>query len=108
MCSCLIFIGTKRPKKSDSETNPWQSLRKKQWKIPQETSRLCFSFYRPLNFFKSVIIKNKKMPELKVNQDTCIGCGACESICPKFFKLENGKSTVIAQPEESDKSAVEE
>jgi len=48
------------------------------------------------------------MPELKVNQDTCIGCGACESICPKFFKLENGKSTVIAQPEESDKSAVEE
>jgi ferredoxin len=48
------------------------------------------------------------MSELKVNQDTCIGCGACEAACPKFFKLENGKSTVIAQPEESDKSAVEE
>jgi ferredoxin len=48
------------------------------------------------------------MPELKVNQDTCIGCGACESVCPKFFKLENGKSNVIVQPEESDKDSVEE
>ena len=36
------------------------------------------------------------MPKPKVNQELCIGCGTCESICPKVFKLENGKSTVIA------------
>ncbi|OGI23755.1 MAG: ferredoxin [Candidatus Moranbacteria bacterium RIFCSPHIGHO2_12_FULL_40_10] len=32
-----------------------------------------------------------------VNQDICIGCGTCESICPKVFKVENGKSRVIAE-----------
>ena len=31
---------------------------------------------------------------LKVN-DSCIGCGACVSICPEVFELnENGKSIV--------------
>jgi len=36
------------------------------------------------------------MPKAKVNQDLCIGCGTCEGLCPKVFKLQNGKSTVIA------------
>jgi len=32
----------------------------------------------------------------KVNKELCIGCGACESICPKVFKVEeDGKSHVI-------------
>jgi len=31
---------------------------------------------------------------VKVNQKKCIGCGMCVSICPKVFKLENGKSKV--------------
>lgn len=30
-----------------------------------------------------------------VNQDICIGCGTCESLCPKVFKVENGKSHVV-------------
>lgn len=30
-----------------------------------------------------------------VDQDICIGCGACEMICPAVFKLNDGKSTVI-------------
>ncbi len=36
------------------------------------------------------------MPKTKVNEDLCIGCGTCESICPKVFKVEDGKSHVIA------------
>lgn len=32
-----------------------------------------------------------------VNHDICIGCGTCESLCPSVFKMENGKSNVIAQ-----------
>jgi ferredoxin len=33
---------------------------------------------------------------VKVNQDLCIGCGACASLCPDVFKLgESGKSEVI-------------
>jgi ferredoxin len=36
------------------------------------------------------------MSKIKVNEELCIGCGACESICPNVFKLEDGKSKVIA------------
>jgi len=36
------------------------------------------------------------MTKAKVNQEICIGCGTCESLCPKIFKLENGKSQVIS------------
>ncbi|GBE16294.1 ferredoxin [bacterium BMS3Abin15] len=32
-----------------------------------------------------------------VNQEICIGCGTCESFCPEVFKIENGKSGVIAE-----------
>lgn len=34
---------------------------------------------------------------IKVNEDLCIGCGACESMCPKVFKVEDGKSKVISE-----------
>ena len=30
-----------------------------------------------------------------VNQEICIGCGACEGVCPEVFKLDDGKSEVI-------------
>jgi len=36
------------------------------------------------------------MAKCEVNHDLCIGCGTCESICPKSFKLVDGKSTVIS------------
>ncbi len=32
-----------------------------------------------------------------VNEDLCIGCGTCESLCPSVFKMEGGKSHVIAE-----------
>lgn len=35
---------------------------------------------------------------IKVNQDLCIGCGACIATCADVFKLgESGKSEVISQ-----------
>ncbi len=35
---------------------------------------------------------------ISVNQETCIGCGACAAVCPQTFKLnDNGKSEVISQ-----------
>lgn len=34
----------------------------------------------------------------KVNQDGCIGCGACEQLCPKVFRLnENGVAEVYEE-----------
>ena len=33
-----------------------------------------------------------------VNRDNCIGCGACEAICPKVFQLDDeGLSKVICE-----------
>ena len=33
--------------------------------------------------------------KLKVNEDVCIGCGACQAICPDCFELnDEGIATV--------------
>ncbi|EKE10847.1 MAG: hypothetical protein ACD_15C00193G0008 [uncultured bacterium] len=38
------------------------------------------------------------MSKVRVNEDLCIGCGTCESLCPNVFKIEeDGKSHVISQ-----------
>jgi ferredoxin len=33
-----------------------------------------------------------------VNQDLCVGCGACESTCPEVFELVDDKSQVKLDP----------
>ncbi len=35
--------------------------------------------------------------EISVDEDKCIGCGACEEICPMVFHVDesSGKSNVI-------------
>ena len=34
----------------------------------------------------------------KVDQDLCIGCGACEATCPEVFELVDDKSQVKLTP----------
>ena len=43
-----------------------------------------------------------------VNRDNCIGCGACEAICPEVFQLDDeGLSTVICDNfEEVDENTI--
>lgn len=45
-----------------------------------------------------------------VNRDNCIGCGACEAICPEVFQLDDeGLSTVVCENfEEVDESTIKE
>lgn len=38
--------------------------------------------------------------KVSVDQDKCIGCGACASLCPEVFELKDGKS--YAKKEETD------
>lgn len=38
------------------------------------------------------------MQKPKVDQEKCIGCGMCASLCPKVFKImEDGKAHVISE-----------
>lgn len=37
--------------------------------------------------------------------ENCIGCGVCESIAGKIFKVEDGMSHVIQQPETDEEIA---
>jgi len=38
------------------------------------------------------------MTKITVDEDVCIGCGACVSACPECFELnEDGKSVVTNQ-----------
>lgn len=36
---------------------------------------------------------------VSINKETCIGCGACASLCPKTFQLnqDEGKAEVVSQ-----------
>lgn len=43
---------------------------------------------------------------VKVDQNTCIGCGACASLCPDIFELnDEGKSTVKQEEPEDEACA---
>ena len=38
-----------------------------------------------------------------VNRDNCIGCGACEAVCPEVFQLDDdGISSVICDTVNTD------
>jgi ferredoxin len=38
------------------------------------------------------------MVKVKLDKSKCIGCGACEAICPITFELKDGKAIVKKQP----------
>ncbi len=49
--------------------------------------------------------------KVKVNEDACIGCGACTAVCPNVFTFSDDGSHAVAKVEEvneADKEAVNE
>ena len=47
--------------------------------------------------------------KVKVNNNECIGCGACVAVCPKVFEMsDDGYAVAKAVVEEEDKAACEE
>ncbi|MBI2630124.1 ferredoxin [Candidatus Pacearchaeota archaeon] len=45
--------------------------------------------------------------KIKVDKEKCIGCGACEAICPEIFKMEDGKAKVIGKESKCTKEAAD-
>ena len=45
-----------------------------------------------------VKIKMAKSYIIKVDEEKCIGCGACVSVCPKTFELKEGIAIVKRSP----------
>ena len=44
--------------------------------------------------------------KVRVSHDFCMGCGPCEQICPKVFKIENNRCRVLVDhvpPEDEEK-----
>ncbi len=52
------------------------------------------------------ISHNLKNMKITITED-CIGCGTCEALCPKIFKVVDGIAMVIKEPEEADKCVKE-
>ena len=48
--------------------------------------------------------------KLKVDENLCIGCGACEAVCPKCFRVnDEGVAEVIVKeiPKELEEKAID-
>ena len=48
--------------------------------------------------------------KLKVDKDLCIGCGACQAVCPEVFEIEDdGLATTIVDevPNEIEDDAID-
>ena len=39
------------------------------------------------------------MVKIKIDKELCIGCGACEAICPKSFVLKSDRKAYAKQAE---------
>ena len=37
--------------------------------------------------------------KVKINRDTCIGCGVCETLCPEMFEMDD-ENIAVAKRED--------
>lgn len=46
--------------------------------------------------------------KLKVNEDLCIGCGACQAVCPEVFEVDELAKTIVdTVPKEVEEDAID-
>jgi len=43
----------------------------------------------------------------KIDEEKCIGCGLCASICPKVFEMKDSKAVTIADCKANDDNCKE-
>jgi ferredoxin len=48
------------------------------------------------------------MAKIILERQKCIGCGSCEAVCPKYFKLvEDGKATLLGSKSQGENFELE-
>ncbi|MBU3912979.1 MAG: ferredoxin [Nanoarchaeota archaeon] len=47
------------------------------------------------------------MAKIKIDKEKCIGCGACEAVCPESFKMDDGKAKFTGKTGKCAKEAVD-
>ena len=52
--------------------------------------------------------EEKEPTNIKVDADTCIGCGTCEGIAPDFFKVIDGVAHPLKSFEPGEEEEIEE
>lgn len=45
---------------------------------------------------------------VKINKETCIGCGSCESLCPEVFEMKDDMKAYIKSGADTKKPCVKE
>lgn len=63
----------------------------------------------PLLFNYQPEIMRIKMKEVEIDQDECIGCGACVELCPDIFAFnEKENKAYVTTPDSGDEQCIEE
>jgi len=50
---------------------------------------------------------SEEKENLRVNEDLCIGCGACQSFAPEYFDASEGVAKVIKDYDQEDRESIE-
>ena len=46
--------------------------------------------------------------KLKVNEEMCIGCGACRAVCPEVFEVDGVAHTIVEEiPKDLEEEALD-
>ncbi len=49
------------------------------------------------------------MKQVKIDQDECIGCGACVELCPDIFAFDDDQNKAfVTSPEEGNQECINE
>lgn len=46
--------------------------------------------------------------KIKINQETCIGCGSCQAVCPDCFELNQENKAIVKEQAKEQCSCIQE
>jgi len=66
----------------------------------------CCPSYATINMYSERITR---MKQVEIDQDECIGCGACVELCPDIFAFNDDENKAyVTTPEGGDQDCIDE